>query len=166
MFVREYLFNGDDDSSLYRVSHLPDIFPRFGISYHLSANRPSQSLSSPSQSLSPTLNPLAPLSAPLHSSPLRPVRFTPPRRSASPLTPPAALLANWKVWPVIQAVNFSLMPLPYRVPFQSTCGIGWVLYLSLLNARCVCVWRRRGIAAGLAFRSTFTLFSLPVVSLG
>ncbi|RSH93113.1 hypothetical protein EHS25_007466 [Saitozyma podzolica] len=45
-----------------------------------------------------------------------------------------ALLANWKVWPVIQAVNFSLMPLPYRVPFQSTCGIGWVLYLSLLNA--------------------------------
>lgn len=27
------------------------------------------------------------------------------------------------------------MPLPYRVPFQSTCGVFWTLYLSLLNSR-------------------------------
>lgn len=47
----------------------------------------------------------------------------------------AALLANWKVWPLIQAVNFKLMPIQYRVPFQSTCGIAWTLYLSLLNAK-------------------------------
>ena len=47
----------------------------------------------------------------------------------------AALIANWKVWPLIQAVNFKLVPMQYRVPFQSTCGIGWTLYLSLLNAR-------------------------------
>ncbi|KAL7425294.1 hypothetical protein Q5752_000982 [Cryptotrichosporon argae] len=46
-----------------------------------------------------------------------------------------ALLANWKVWPLIQTVNFKLMPLPYRLPFQSTCGIAWTLYLSLLNAK-------------------------------
>jgi protein Mpv17 len=52
------------------------------------------------------------------------------------LTSSAALIANWKVWPLIQTINFKVMPLPYRVPFQSTCGIGWVLYLSLLNARC------------------------------
>ena len=29
------------------------------------------------------------------------------------------------------------MPLPYRVPFQSTCGVFWTLYLSLLNAKYV-----------------------------
>ncbi|ORX37556.1 hypothetical protein BD324DRAFT_579243 [Kockovaella imperatae] len=46
-----------------------------------------------------------------------------------------ALLANWKVWPLIQTINFKLMPLAYRVPFQSTCGIAWTLYLSLLNAK-------------------------------
>ncbi|KAJ9108060.1 hypothetical protein QFC20_003629 [Naganishia adeliensis] len=46
-----------------------------------------------------------------------------------------ALISNWKVWPLAQAVNFSLMPLQYRVPFQSTCGIAWNVYLSLLNAR-------------------------------
>lgn len=27
------------------------------------------------------------------------------------------------------------MPLAYRVPFQSTCGVFWTLYLSLLNSR-------------------------------
>lgn len=46
-----------------------------------------------------------------------------------------AMIANWRVWPVIQLVNFRYMPLPYRVPFQSTCGVFWTLYLSLLNAR-------------------------------
>ncbi|OCF73374.1 hypothetical protein I204_06606 [Kwoniella mangroviensis CBS 8886] len=46
-----------------------------------------------------------------------------------------ALIANWKVWPLIQTINFKLMPIQYRVPFQSTCGIAWTLYLSLLNAK-------------------------------
>lgn len=46
-----------------------------------------------------------------------------------------ALLANWQVWPLAQLVNFRYMPLPYRVPFQSTCGVFWTLYLSLLNAK-------------------------------
>jgi len=45
-----------------------------------------------------------------------------------------ALLANWKIWPAAQFVNFWFMPLPYRVPFQQTCGMFWTLYLSLLNA--------------------------------
>jgi protein Mpv17 len=44
-------------------------------------------------------------------------------------------MTNWKVWPVIQAVNFSLVPLPYRLPFQQTCGIAWSTYLSMLNAK-------------------------------
>ncbi|KAI5991511.1 hypothetical protein EDD15DRAFT_1089806 [Pisolithus albus] len=46
-----------------------------------------------------------------------------------------ALLANWKVWPMAQLVNFRYIPLPYRIPFQSTCGVFWTLYLSLLNAK-------------------------------
>ncbi|ADV21585.1 hypothetical protein I315_03539 [Cryptococcus gattii Ru294] len=47
----------------------------------------------------------------------------------------SAILANWKIWPIIQGINFKLMPIQYRVPFQSTCGIAWTLYLSLLNAK-------------------------------
>ncbi|KAI9460247.1 hypothetical protein BJY52DRAFT_1211614 [Lactarius psammicola] len=45
-----------------------------------------------------------------------------------------ALLANWKIWPAAQFINFRFMPLPYRVPFQQTCGVFWTLYLSLLNS--------------------------------
>ncbi|KAI1797667.1 hypothetical protein LXA43DRAFT_260040 [Ganoderma leucocontextum] len=45
------------------------------------------------------------------------------------------LLANWQVWPLAQLINFRYMPLPYRVPFQSTCGVFWTLYLSLLNSK-------------------------------
>ena len=44
-----------------------------------------------------------------------------------------ALLANWKIWPALQMLNFSIMPLRFRVPFSATCGIAWTLYLSLLN---------------------------------
>jgi len=47
---------------------------------------------------------------------------------------PTAIVSNWKVWPLIQVVNFRFMPLPYRVPFQATCGVFWTLYLSLLNS--------------------------------
>ncbi|KAG2080691.1 hypothetical protein BD769DRAFT_1554721 [Suillus cothurnatus] len=32
-------------------------------------------------------------------------------------------------------INFRYMPLPYRIPFQSTCGVFWTLYLSILNAK-------------------------------
>lgn len=46
-----------------------------------------------------------------------------------------ALLTNWKVWPIAQMINFRYMPLPYRIPFQSACGVFWTLYLSILNAK-------------------------------
>ncbi|KAF9270465.1 hypothetical protein L218DRAFT_1071895 [Marasmius fiardii PR-910] len=48
---------------------------------------------------------------------------------------PTALASNWKVWPIAQLINFRYMPLPYRVPFQSTCGCFWTLYLSVINSR-------------------------------
>ncbi|KAF7306725.1 hypothetical protein MIND_00464200 [Mycena indigotica] len=45
------------------------------------------------------------------------------------------LRTNWTVWPALQTLNFTLVPLPLRVPFQSTCGVFWTLYLSTVNAR-------------------------------
>ncbi|PFH46981.1 hypothetical protein AMATHDRAFT_68607 [Amanita thiersii Skay4041] len=45
-----------------------------------------------------------------------------------------AIVTNWQVWPVAQFVNFRYMPLPYRVPFQSACGVFWTLYLSIINS--------------------------------
>ncbi|KAL9931484.1 hypothetical protein V8E36_009649 [Tilletia maclaganii] len=44
-----------------------------------------------------------------------------------------ALLANWQLWPAVQLINFRFVPLRYRVPFTSSIGILWTLYLSLLN---------------------------------
>lgn len=46
-----------------------------------------------------------------------------------------AIIANWEVWPLAQFVNFRFMPLPYRVPFQQTCGVFWTLYLSTINSK-------------------------------
>lgn len=48
---------------------------------------------------------------------------------------PRALLTNWQVWPVIQAVNFTIVPLQFRLPFQQTAGILWTCYLSMLNKK-------------------------------
>lgn len=56
------------------------------------------------------------------------------------------LKANYTVWPAVQGINFGLVPLPYRLPFQQGCGIVWTVslgqddadgkvFLSLLNAR-------------------------------
>jgi len=44
-----------------------------------------------------------------------------------------AFIANYKVWPLMQFINFRFCPLPYRVPFVSTVGIFWNGYLSYLN---------------------------------
>jgi hypothetical protein len=44
-----------------------------------------------------------------------------------------ALIANYKVWPAVQFINFKFMPLQYRLPFVSSLGIIWNAYLSWLN---------------------------------
>ncbi|CAO3626898.1 unnamed protein product [Mucor hiemalis] len=44
-----------------------------------------------------------------------------------------ALIANYKVWPLVQYINFNYMPLQYRLPFVSSLGIVWNAYLSWLN---------------------------------
>ncbi|KAI9010459.1 hypothetical protein CLU79DRAFT_839594 [Phycomyces nitens] len=44
-----------------------------------------------------------------------------------------ALAMNYKVWPVVQLINFKVMPLQYRLPFVSSLGIIWNAYLSWIN---------------------------------
>ncbi|KAI8369257.1 uncharacterized protein BYT42DRAFT_607716 [Radiomyces spectabilis] len=44
-----------------------------------------------------------------------------------------ALITNYKVWPLVQFINFKFMPLQYRLPFVSSLGILWNAYLSWLN---------------------------------
>lgn len=44
------------------------------------------------------------------------------------------LKANYIVWPVVQIVNFRLMPVQFQLPFVSTIGIAWTAYLSLTNS--------------------------------
>lgn len=46
----------------------------------------------------------------------------------------SALVANWQLWPFVQAINFRFMPLRYRVPFTGAVGIAWQVFLSILNA--------------------------------
>jgi protein Mpv17 len=45
-----------------------------------------------------------------------------------------AIVANWKLWPLVQTVNFRYMPLRYRVPFTGAVGIAWQVFLSILNS--------------------------------
>lgn len=60
------------------------------------------------------------------------------------------LKANFMVWPLVQIINFRLMPIQFQLvsfilpslphttnkvqPFVSTIGIAWTAYLSLSNA--------------------------------
>ncbi|KAI0995714.1 hypothetical protein K3495_g12467 [Podosphaera aphanis] len=44
------------------------------------------------------------------------------------------LKANYMVWPLVQIINFRLIPLQFQLPFVSSIGIAWTAYLSLSNA--------------------------------
>ncbi|KFH45512.1 hypothetical protein ACRE_036540 [Hapsidospora chrysogenum ATCC 11550] len=44
-----------------------------------------------------------------------------------------ALKANWMVWPFVQMVNFTFLPLQHRVLFANVVSIGWNSYLSWVN---------------------------------
>ncbi|RDW75028.1 hypothetical protein BP6252_06170 [Coleophoma cylindrospora] len=44
------------------------------------------------------------------------------------------LKANYMVWPLVQVINFRVMPVQFQLPFVSTIGIAWTAYLSLSNA--------------------------------
>lgn len=44
-----------------------------------------------------------------------------------------ALQSNWMVWPFVQVVNFSFIPLDYRVLFVNGLSVFWNCYLSYIS---------------------------------
>jgi protein Mpv17 len=46
---------------------------------------------------------------------------------------PPTVIDNWKVWPLLMAINFSIVPIPYRVLFSNFCGMFWTVYLSYVQ---------------------------------
>lgn len=45
-----------------------------------------------------------------------------------------ALTRNWMLWPWVQLVNFSFVPLNHRVLVVNVVSLGWNCYLSYLNS--------------------------------
>lgn len=45
------------------------------------------------------------------------------------------LLHNWMIWPIVQVVNFSIIPLNFQSPFVNTIAIFWIAHLSNVNSR-------------------------------
>lgn len=46
-----------------------------------------------------------------------------------------AIKANLMVWPAVQLVNFSVVPLEHRVLVVNVVALGWNCYLSWLNSQ-------------------------------
>jgi protein Mpv17 len=46
---------------------------------------------------------------------------------------PGTLLTSWKIWPIINLVNFGLIPAPMRVLFVNGLSVFWISFLSVLN---------------------------------
>ncbi len=42
------------------------------------------------------------------------------------------MLTNWKIWPFLQAINQTVMPMQFRVLFVNFCGLFWNMYLSFV----------------------------------
>ena len=46
-----------------------------------------------------------------------------------------ALQGSWKFWPAANIINFSMIPVQYRVLYSNVLSLFWSGYLTLLNAR-------------------------------
>lgn len=44
------------------------------------------------------------------------------------------LQANWMVWPAVQFINFTYVPLEHRVLVVNIVSLGWNCFLSYLNS--------------------------------
>jgi len=45
------------------------------------------------------------------------------------------LLANWTVWPIVQMINFKLVPVPLQMPVMNMVVFFWSAYLATVSAR-------------------------------
>lgn len=45
------------------------------------------------------------------------------------------LVSSWQFWPVVNAVNFGLVPLPFRVLYGNVLGLFWTGYLTFVNSK-------------------------------
>ena len=45
------------------------------------------------------------------------------------------LKVNWVVWPVLQAVNMSVVPLQYRLLYVNVCSLFWSAFLSNMASK-------------------------------
>lgn len=45
------------------------------------------------------------------------------------------LVKSWSVWPVFQAMNFLVVPVPFQLLSVNVFSLGWTCYLSMRNAR-------------------------------
>lgn len=45
------------------------------------------------------------------------------------------LQTNWMLWPFVQVINFTFLPLQYRLLFANIVSIGWNSYLSWVNSQ-------------------------------
>lgn len=46
----------------------------------------------------------------------------------------STLMANYMLWPLVQFINFLIMPRRFQVPFSSSIGVLWNCFLSMRNA--------------------------------
>ncbi len=46
----------------------------------------------------------------------------------------SGLKANWVIWPPVQSINFTMVPLEHRVLVVNIVSLGWNCYLSYLNS--------------------------------
>ena len=46
-----------------------------------------------------------------------------------------ALKKNWMVWPAVQTLNFTIVPLEHRPIVVNVVSLGWNCYLSYVNSR-------------------------------
>lgn len=45
------------------------------------------------------------------------------------------VLGAWKFWPAVNVINFSIVPIPYRVLYMNVLSVFWSGYLTFVNSK-------------------------------